>query len=547
MKVIEKLEEDIVVLKKPDEKREIAISQLSFHLENSPLAFIEWDKKGVAKSWSKRAEEIFGWTAAEFIGTNGLSQVYKDDLPKVTKIFNDLISLKTRRNQIHNRNITKDGRIIWCAWFNSVTLDKHGEVVKIMSLVKDVTKRKRAKELKEYAQIEKEALINATDDMMWSVSKDYKLLAANKAFIQGIEALVGVALRPGDSILIDSFPEDMLSFWKESYSRVLVGEKLKEEVYTPPHDQYQEFWSETSFEPIYHNKAVIGVACHSRDITERKLNDREKEKKAAELVIANQELLFQNTEKEKRAAELIISNKELAFLIEEKEKQAAELIKSNKELTAFSYVTSHDLQEPLRKIQTLASHLLAKENQNLSEKGKKYFRLLGDSANQMRTLITDLLTFSHLDSESSQFETTDLKMIIDEVKAEFKETLAEENVRIEFNNLPCANIIPFQFRQLLHNLIGNAIKYSNPLIPLQITIKSKIIHNSQLINKDLLPGIDYCHLMFIDNGIGFEPQYKDKIFEVFQKLHGKEEYAGSGIGLAIVKKIVDNHNGFITA
>ncbi|MEO5906699.1 MAG: ATP-binding protein, partial [Saprospiraceae bacterium] len=95
--------------------------------------------------------------------------------------------------------------------------------------------------------------------------------------------------------------------------------------------------------------------------------------------------------------------------------------------------------------------------------------------------------------------------------------------------------------------IGNAIKFSNPLIPLQITIESKIIHNAQLINKNLLPDIDYWHLTFIDNGIGFKPEYNNKIFEVFQKLHGKEEYAGSGIGLAIVKKIVDNHNGLITA
>ncbi len=547
MEVIEKLESEIALLKKPVEDSEIILGQLSFHLENSPLAFIERDNKGRIKSWSRRAEEIFGWTAEEFIGKDDLSHVYIDDLPKVAKIVNDLLTLKTRRNHIQNRNITKDGRIIFCEWFNSVTFDNQGEVITIMSLVNDITEQKRTEQLKTLVQLEKDALINATDDMMWSVSKEFKLIAANHAFIQGIEAMVGVTLRPGDSVLIDSFPEDMVTFWKKYYTRVLAGESFKVQIFTPTNDQYQEFWRENSFEPIYYDHTVFAAACHSRDITDRKLHEKEKEIIAADLVKANRDLLFQNMEKEKRAAELIIVNKELARLIEEKEKQTADLIKANKELTAFTYVSSHDLQEPLRKIQTIASYLLAKEQQNLTDTGKNYFRLLQASSNQMRTLITDLLTYSHVNIGEGDFVDTDLQIIIDDVIAEFKEALAERHGLVEFKNLPCANIIPFQFRQLLHNLIGNSIKYSKPLVPLLITIESKIIHKQDVSHKFLLPDKDYCHLTITDNGIGFENEFKERIFEVFQKLHGKEEYAGSGVGLAIVKKIVENHNGFITA
>jgi len=109
-----------------------------------------------------------------------------------------------------------------------------------------------------------------------------------------------------------------------------------------------------------------------------------------------------------------------------------------------------------------------------------------------------------------------------------------------------ANIIAFQFRQLMHNLIGNALKYSKPKHPPHIIIKSRIVKGSKLNNKKLSPDKNYCHITVQDNGIGFEPQFSERIFEVFQKLHGKEEYEGTGIGLAIVKKIVENHNGIIT-
>jgi signal transduction histidine kinase len=108
-------------------------------------------------------------------------------------------------------------------------------------------------------------------------------------------------------------------------------------------------------------------------------------------------------------------------------------------------------------------------------------------------------------------------------------------------------IIPFQFRQLMHNLMTNSLKFANPAHPLRISIKCSINKGSELKEDKLIAEKRYCHISFADNGIGFDPQYKDKIFEVFQKLHSKEEYTGTGIGLAIVKKIVENHNGIITA
>ena len=275
--------------------------------------------------------------------------------------------------------------------------------------------------------------------------------------------------------------------------------------------------------------------------------NEEKEKRAAELIIANKELAFQNEEKEKRAAELIIANEELAFQNEEKEKRAAELIIANKELLAFTYISSHDLQEPLRKIQTFVTIILENESANLSEKGKYNFQRMQLAAGRMQQLIDDLLAFSRINSTDHQFENTDLNTIIEEVKNELRDTIQEKNATITASQLCTANIIAFQFRQLLYNLISNALKFSNPGVPSNIIITGAIIAGSETTNKDLSYDKKYCHIMVKDNGIGFEPHFNERIFGVFQKLHGKEEYAGTGIGLAIVKKIVENHKGFITA
>ena len=270
----------------------------------------------------------------------------------------------------------------------------------------------------------------------------------------------------------------------------------------------------------------------------------EKEKRAAELIIANKELAFQNLEKEKRAAELIVANKELAFQNEEKEKRETELISANKELLAFTYISSHDLQEPLRKIQLFISIILV--NEKLTENGIYNFERMQLTAKRMQQLIDDLLSFSRINTTELQFEKTTFDSIIDDVRSELHETIEEKNAVIEAENLGMAKIIPFQFRQLMYNLISNALKFSRAGIPPHIQIKTRKI-KGRLGHKNLSPNKDYCHINIGDNGIGFESHFSDRIFGVFQKLHGKEIYAGTGIGLAIVKKIVENHQGTIIA
>jgi len=224
-----------------------------------------------------------------------------------------------------------------------------------------------------------------------------------------------------------------------------------------------------------------------------------------------------------------------------------ELIQSNKELESFNYISSHDLQEPLRQIQNFTSRIITNEQQNLSEKGKNYLEKMNNAANRMQTLIADLINYSRTKTAERKFEVAHLKTIVEDVKTEFKEIIDEKNATIEIGEMCDANIIPFQFRQLMHNIIGNALKFSNPEIPPHIKISSSNIKISDANDAKLTLGKQYCQISITDNGIGFDSQYKHRIFEVFQRLHEKQKINGTGIGLAIVKKIVENHNGIITA
>lgn len=161
--------------------------------------------------------------------------------------------------------------------------------------------------------------------------------------------------------------------------------------------------------------------------------------------------------------------------------------------------------------------------------------------------LTNLLAFSRIATTELKFEKTELSLIIEQVKAELKDSIHEKHATIESTELGSANIIPFQFRQIMYNLISNALKFSIPDKPSHITIESRIIKGSELKVEKLSPERNYCQITVKDNGIGFESHFSERIFGVFQKLHGKDVYAGTGIGLAIVKKIVENHNGIITA
>lgn len=248
------------------------------------------------------------------------------------------------------------------------------------------------------------------------------------------------------------------------------------------------------------------------------------------------------SEVNERTKELSIIKDNLTFKNEE-------LLRMNKELESFAYVSSHDLQEPLRKIQTFANRILEKENENLSDSGKEYLKRMSLAGERMQQLIQDLLAYSRTKTSNRKFESTNLETILNDIKDDLKDEIKQKDVVIETDET-ChimVKVIPFQFRQLLYNLISNSIKFSKTDVQPVIKLTCKINEDSKIVHQHLVPAQKYYYLKISDNGIGFKPDYKEKIFEIFQRLHGREEYTGTGIGLAIVKKIIENHNGFISA
>ena len=178
--------------------------------------------------------------------------------------------------------------------------------------------------------------------------------------------------------------------------------------------------------------------------------------------------------------------------------------------------------------------------------GKYYVERTKLSALHMQTLINDLLAYSRTNTTQRKFVNSDLNQVVKEAMEMLKDDLLQTDATIEFDDLCEINIIPFQFRQLIQNLISNSLKFSIPGQKPHITIKSNFVAYDENSTKNFKLKSDYYHISIKDNGIGFEAEYKDKIFEIFQRLNDRKNYSGTGIGLTIARKIVENHNGIIT-
>ncbi|MCU1267863.1 MAG: Aerobic respiration control sensor protein ArcB [Acidobacteria bacterium] len=235
--------------------------------------------------------------------------------------------------------------------------------------------------------------------------------------------------------------------------------------------------------------------------------------------------------------------------VEEKLKLYSDkLERSNRELQDFAQVASHDLQEPLRKILSFGDRLKTKVSASLDEDSHDYLQRMCNAAARMQTLITDLMSFSRVEIKGQAFVPTDLAMIAREVTADLETRIEQAGGRVEIGELPTIDADPMQMRQLLQNLIGNSLKYFRAGLPpiVRISCQKPDARRPELLDESGRAR-QSCQISVSDNGIGFDEKYLDRIFTVFQRLHKKGEYEGTGIGLAICRKIVDRHGGTITA
>ncbi|MDQ3550640.1 MAG: PAS domain-containing protein, partial [Bacteroidota bacterium] len=222
-----------------------------------------------------------------------------------------------------------------------------------------------------------------------------------------------------------------------------------------------------------------------------------------------------------------------------------QLQQSNASLEEFAYVASHDLKEPLRKISTFGDRLINTQIDNLSDDGKIYLKKIVEASQRMQTMINDLLSISMITGDRS-FQQYSLQSILQDVIQTLEFKIEQKNAIINYDELPEAHIVPSQFRQLFQNLISNSLKFINEDVQPHLEIKHQFLQPDE-VNFNITKAPQYLKIDIKDNGIGFEDEYAGKIFQIFQRLHGRSEYEGTGIGLAICKKIVEHHGGIIYA
>ncbi len=244
----------------------------------------------------------------------------------------------------------------------------------------------------------------------------------------------------------------------------------------------------------------------------------------------------------KNNEELKSAQKQLLKYQGKLEEKVSELNKSNHDLEQFAYIASHDLQEPLRKIRSFSD--LLEKNMDEPEKSKKYISKIDQASSRMQSLIKDVLNYSRLSKVENAFERVSLQETLNDVKLDMELLIAEKGAVIKASGLPVINGIPQQLYQLFYNLVSNSLKFSKDKPHISITC-NKLSFDEAKKHPDLHVSVNYVEIVFKDNGIGFDEKYARQIFSIFKRLNSKDAYPGSGIGLALCKKIVDNHHGAI--
>lgn len=505
--------QDITKNKEAEETNRMLVSIIEASHEFIGFASLD----GSIRYGNPAALAMLGWNSIE--GRCVADCVYPEDRPFGAKLIQQLIDKGSFEHEIRFVN-EKTGIPFLMQWNAFVIKNpESGQIIGLATVSTEITERKRAEETLKESEEQFRTLVETLPQLVWITDEKGENKYTSGSWREYTGSDPG-----GAENWITMIHQDDVDKIGKAWSRSLsTGDIYKSEVrIKSKNDEYR--WHTVHGIPILdtENKITKWVGAFTDIHSEKSFaNELEKQVEA------------RTNELEKLNTTLEAKNLQLELM--------------NKELESFAYISSHDLQEPLRKIQTFASRIIDNESDNLTQRGKEHFKRMQDAAHRMQTLIEDLLAYSRTNTEDRTFIKTPLRNVIDEIEEEFSEDLMNRNAVIERGQMSDVNIIPFQFRQLMHNLITNALKFSKPEGQSRILIDSRTGLGKDLGNSKLSSEKMYCHIGVSDNGIGFDPDYGEKIFEVFQRLHSRDKYSGTGIGLAIVKKIVDNHNGVITA
>jgi PAS domain S-box-containing protein len=525
--------EDITEQKGIQKELDWKTKQLQDYVENASIGLHWVDENGIIK-WANKAElDMLGYTEKEYIGHH-ISEfhVQKEKINDILK----RLSCNEMLDQYESELRCKDGSIKVVHISSNVFWDE-GKFIHTRCFTVDVTPQKRmfdklkaseakyrelADTLERKVEEKTSDLKNKNEELQKSEDRyhkmveeveDYAIILLDKEGIvqnwnRGAEKIKGYTEEEivGKSFTIFYLPQDrenglpykLLSEAREKGKAIHEGWRMKK--------NGSRFWGSIVLTALHNeNGEVIGFSKVTRDLTERKLaEDRLKE--------YNNRLEFQN-----------------------------------RELEQFTFAASHDMKEPLRKIHLYNSSVLENPINVLDKRSKEFLERSLQAAKRMTSLIDDLLAYSRMASSIEAFSLVDIKEIVDEVLLTHREEIEHNRIMVKMDSLPVVYAVPFQIKQLMDNIIGNAIKYKHPERDGFIHISSEQVSGKDLtmFNADTFK--DYYKISISDNGVGFANEYAERIFDIFQRLNNLPGALGSGIGLAICKRIIQNHQGFIKA
>lgn len=467
--------------------------------------------EGVIQSWNRGAEIIKGYKAEEIIGKN--FRIFYAEGDQKSGLPESLLQIAREQGRAMHEGwrVKKNGQKFWGSIVITALHDDKGNVTGFSKVTRDLTERKTAEDsLVQYArQLEhKNEELRRSEERyhrMVDEVEDYAiLLLSTEGIIQnwnrGAELIKGYKAEEivGKSFhvfyleadLISGLPERLLQTARDHGRAVHEGWRVRK--------NGSKFWGSIVITALHDdNGNVTGFSKVTRDLTERK--------------VAEDRLV----------------------------QYAQQLEQKNQELEQFAFVASHDLREPLRKISTYSDRLLG--GTTTAERHRDYLERMQNASRRMMSLIDDLLAFSGIGRQPEDMEETDLRAVVTEIISDLEPVIEAKKARVSVGIMPTIMAHPSQMRQLFQNLIANSLKFNNKETP-EICVSSELVSG-----KEYALSKGAYKIYVEDNGIGFEKEYAKKIFDIFQRLHGRLEYEGTGIGLAICKKIVEAHGGSITA
>ncbi|TVP65905.1 MAG: GAF domain-containing protein [Nodularia sp. (in: Bacteria)] len=534
-------------LKTSEERWQLAV-------QSSNDGIWDWNLTTNEVFFSRRWKEMLGYEEHE-ISTNfheWFSRIHPEHLDAVQQAIANHQAKKTPFYISEHQIRCRDGSYKWILDRGQAVWDEDGYVVRIIGGMMDISKRRAA--LCELQQVQAELerqnwraqlFANITlkirqslqieTILQTSVAEVQKLLHADRVLIlrlrsNGSYVVLQEALVPGLPVVLGEIigEPSLGKSYIEQYrqGRVSAIADIEKAAFQPCYVKWlQQFEVKANLiVPVFRENQLWGLLiAHQCDCP------REWTKWEIELL--------------RQLADQIGIALDQSLILEKETRQRQELARSNQELQQFAFIASHDLQEPLRKIISFGERLKTTSEDDLNEQGRDYLGRMQNAAFRMQTLIKDLLTLSRVTTRAQPFILVNLQQIANEVLSDLEVSIQQSNGRVEVGDLPTIKADPLQMRQLLQNLIGNALKFHRPQISPVVKVYSQILH-SQSDQVSVVSEI--CQITVEDNGIGFAQKYVDRIFNVFQRLHGRQEYQGTGVGLAICRKIAERHHGMIT-